>query len=117
MRKVIALSLLLVAALATPSEAVVPGPNLVVAEATLFVVDDVQVVSGAPVQFVNADVLRGPHDVASVERDGSGRRIFQSALIGPGVTEVDVSRAEVGTLYHFICSVHPTMVGTLTVHA
>jgi plastocyanin len=122
MRKLIALSLVALSGIATArSGAVVPAANVVFATVDLFVTDNIHVVAAAPVQFINLDPVRGPHNVTSVEQYGKkGRRkkpYFQSATIGPGVTSFDVHRLTRGKTYHFICSIHPQMKGTLTVDA
>src|SRR5688500_3585432 len=74
-----------------------------------YVNPDVTIAQGEKVTFLNPDAA--PHDVTSKEPG-----LFASETVGIG-TEVPVTGADsLGTgTYDYICSIHPYMVGTLTV--
>ena len=69
---------------------------------------------GDGLDLTNVDIA--PHDLVSVERDPNGHRLFASPVIGRGVTAaVDgVEELPAGT-YEFTCTLHPWMLGALTV--
>jgi Copper binding proteins, plastocyanin/azurin family. len=56
-----------------------------------------------------------PHNVAIHKDNASGAEVFKGEIItGPATKTYDVPALDAGT-YAFVCSVHPTMTGTLTV--
>ena len=75
------------------------------------------VIQGQPADFLNSDAT-SPHDVTSVKRGPDYKRLFQSASVPGGTVTpiVGVENLPVGS-YDFICSIHGTMKGTLTVQA
>lgn len=71
--------------------------------------------AGAPfqVEFTNSDAGT-PHNVAIHKDNASGPEVFKGEIFnGVETRTYDVPALEAGT-YAFVCSVHPTMVGTLT---
>jgi FtsP/CotA-like multicopper oxidase with cupredoxin domain/plastocyanin len=68
---------------------------------------------GTPLTFYNLDELA--HTVTAVERDADGRPLFNgNALPESTSTIAGVDKLRAGT-YHFFCSFHPNMSGTLEV--
>jgi cytochrome c oxidase subunit 2 len=66
------------------------------------------------IDFDNEDASI-PHNVAIHEGSGSGPEVFKGEIFpGPAKKTYDVPPLKAGA-YAFICSVHPTMAGTLTV--
>ena len=56
-----------------------------------------------------------PHNVAIHKDNASGAEVFKGEIInGPATRTYDVPALDAGT-YAFVCSVHPSMTGTLTV--
>jgi len=56
-----------------------------------------------------------PHNVAIYKDNAGGAEVFKGELItGPATRTYDVPALDTGT-YVFVCTVHPTMTGTLTV--
>ncbi len=56
-----------------------------------------------------------PHNVAIHKDNPSGAEVFKGEIItGPATATYDVPALDAGT-YAFVCTVHPTMTGTLTV--
>jgi plastocyanin len=69
---------------------------------------------GERLTFMNADLAA--HDVTATQNGPDGKALFASPLIGSGQTAfVEGSQYLVTGSYDFICSVHPFMVGKLTV--
>jgi cytochrome c oxidase subunit II len=67
---------------------------------------------GFRIEFDNQDPL--PHNVAIHEGSPTGPEIFQGEIItGPAQITYEVPALQAGT-YGFICTVHPSMTGTLT---
>jgi plastocyanin len=66
------------------------------------------------IDFKNEDAGT-PHNVAIHKDSATGQEIFKGEVF-PGVAEkiYDVPALPAGT-YAFVCTVHPTMTGTLTV--
>jgi plastocyanin len=64
------------------------------------------------IHFDNKDAST-PHDIAI--KDASGNQVFKGDVItGPAQTDYQVPALPAGT-YQFVCTIHPSMVGTLTV--
>jgi plastocyanin len=56
-----------------------------------------------------------PHNVAIHKDSASGAEVFKGEIVtGPASKTYDVPALDAGT-YAFVCSVHPTMTGTLTI--
>jgi plastocyanin len=56
-----------------------------------------------------------PHNIAIHKDNVTGTEVFKGAIVnGPATATYDVPALDAGT-YAFVCSVHPTMTGTLTV--
>src|SRR4051794_12340446 len=94
-----------------------PGETLkITAKDIAFQETNLSVKAGAPfkIDFDNED--NGvPHNVAIHQGSPTGTEVFKGAIF-PGVATqtYDVNQLDAGT-YAFVCSVHPTMTGTLTV--
>ncbi len=100
---------------AEPSASADTGAIAITAVALAFEQTEVTAPAGEPFQIAFANNDAGtPHNVA-IHRDGAtGDEVFQGDIF-PGVATMtyDVPALDAGT-YAFICTVHPTMVGTLT---
>jgi plastocyanin len=56
-----------------------------------------------------------PHNIVIHEDDVNGAEVFKGDTVnGPATATYDVPALDAGT-YVFVCSIHPTMTGTLTV--
>jgi plastocyanin len=56
-----------------------------------------------------------PHNIAIHKGDANGAEVFKGEIVtGPTTKTYDVPALDAGT-YAFVCSVHPSMTGTLTV--
>jgi len=72
--------------------------------------------AGAPfrIEFENKDPGT-PHNVAIHKDSPTGAEVFKGEIFnGVATKDYDVPALEAGT-YSFVCTVHPTMIGTLTV--
>jgi len=91
------------------------GPVLEVsAQNIAYSTDSLQAPANTPftIHFKNDDAGI-PHDVAI--QDASGKELFRGDIItGPAEIDYSVSALPAGT-YTFVCSVHPSMTGTITV--
>ena len=101
---------------AAPPPTVAPGATAVqiVASGIAFDTDAIDVPANTDftVEFDNQDGAI-PHDVDIL--DDAGTKVFDGEVItGPAQIVYEVPALEAGA-YTFICSVHPTMTGTLTV--
>jgi plastocyanin len=68
--------------------------------------------SAFTIHFDNKDA-GVPHDIAI--KDASGKQVFKGDVVtGPNATDYQVPALAAGT-YQFVCTIHPNMVGTLTV--
>jgi plastocyanin len=75
---------------------------------------EVSAPAGTPftIHFNNKDASV-PHDIAI--KDASGTQVFKGDVVtGPAETDYSVPALPAGT-YQFVCTIHPNMVGTLTV--
>jgi plastocyanin len=111
-----ALPLVLVAGPAGPARAVDPlADNVVTAAATRYVPAQVTIKAGQTLELVNLE--NSPHDVVAYDWSG-GLPLFQSPVVGVG-GRARVARVESlpPSVYLFVCSVHDTMTGLLTVQA
>jgi plastocyanin len=92
-------------AICMPSVAQTPDPNRIVVQDFMFTPNSLTVKAGATVTWVNMD--DEPHTVVS-----------NTALFRSGALDTKESFsfkfAQAGT-YHFTCSIHPRMVGTIEV--
>lgn len=79
---------------------------------------EVTIDQGETVTFRNSDPTGAPHDVTATGRDGDDKPLFASATITNG-RSAPVAGVEFLTTgdYPFVCSVHPSMMGTLHVTA
>ena len=91
--------------LLTPMSAVAADDGQVVMKDFMFVPDSLTVKAGATVIWANKD--QEPHTVVG---DGG---LFRSGAIDTG--ETFSFRFEHPGTYHFVCSIHPRMVGTIVV--
>ena len=67
-----------------------------------------------PIEFENKDAGT-PHNVSIHEGSPTGTEVFQGQIFnGVATKDYDVKALQAGT-YSFVCTVHPTMIGTLTV--
>jgi plastocyanin len=102
---------------AEPSGSAGPGAGAVAitAEGVAFEQADVDAPAGEPfqIEFTNNDAGT-PHNVAIHRDSATGEEVFKGDIF-PGVETrtYDVPALDAGT-YAFVCTVHPTMVGTLT---
>jgi len=77
---------------------------------------DVSAKAGAPfqIEFENKDAGT-PHNVSIHQGSPTGTEVFQGAIFnGVATKDYEVKALDAGT-YSFVCTVHPTMIGTLTV--
>jgi glucose/arabinose dehydrogenase/plastocyanin len=89
---------------------VIAGP---LAQTAGFLTTSVTLTKGSKLTFVNLDAVA--HNVASVDLDKDGQRLFASSNAASGTTPVEgTERLDKGT-YKFLCTVHPSMTGTLEV--
>jgi plastocyanin len=103
-----ALALLVAAPAASADETIYAGFG------NTFLTPNVTIDQGEALSFQNLDIVG--HDVTASQQVG-GKPLFASALTGPGASEpvVGVQTLTSGN-YDFVCSIHPNMVGTLTVN-
>jgi plastocyanin len=102
---VVGVALLWGGAISMPSAAQTPDPNQIVIQEFMFTPNPLTVKAGATVTWVNVD--DEPHTVVSntaMFRSGAldTKESFSFKFVQPGT-------------YHFTCSIHPRMVGTIVV--
>ena len=109
-----ALLVIALAALLLPAVPAQGARTTVTAAGFTYVPPAVTINVGDGLDFTNADVA--PHDLVSVEQGAGGQRLFASPVIGRGVTAPveGVEALPVGT-FEFTCTLHPWMLGALTV--
>lgn len=99
---------------ATPAPSLPAADVTVTAQGIAYLETSITAPAGKPftIAFDNKDAGT-PHDI--VIKDGSGKVAFNGDIVtGPKVVVYDVPALSPGT-YTFVCSVHPSMTGTLTV--
>jgi plastocyanin len=102
---------------AEPSASAEPGSGAVAISALGLVFEQAEVTApaGEPfqIEFANNDAGT-PHNVAIHRDTATGEEVFRGEIF-PGVATktYDVPALDAGA-YAFVCTVHPTMVGTLT---
>jgi plastocyanin len=102
---------------AEPSATAEPGSGAVVISAVGLAFEQAEVTApaGEPFQidFANNDPGT-PHNVAIHRASATGEEVFKGEIFnGVETRTYDVPSLNAGT-YAFVCTVHPTMVGTLT---
>ena len=99
-----------------PSVAEPAGPHLtVIAHDIAFDTTELKLTTNQPTRifFVNHD--NGvPHNIAISVNLGGAPTMFEGALISQGAIVYDVPAFSAGS-YHFYCTVHPNMNGTVQV--
>jgi len=102
---------------AAPSAGDGPGSGAVAisARGITFEQAGVDVPAGAPfqIEFTNNDAGI-PHNVAIQRGDAGGEEVFKGDIFNGVETRTQVVPALDAGAYAFVCTVHPTMVGTLT---
>jgi plastocyanin len=91
------------------------GAVAIAATALAFEQTEVNAPAGEPFQiaFTNNDAGT-PHNVAIHKGDAAGAEVFKGEIFsGVDTKTYDVPALDAGA-YAFVCTVHPTMVGTLT---
>ena len=100
---------------AVPSASGGSGAVTISAKAVDFEQTDVKVPAGEAfqIEFANKDPGT-PHNIAIHMGDASGEVVFQGETFNGDATQTyDVPALDAGA-YTFVCTVHPTMVGTMT---
>ena len=105
----VALLLLLSAAPASAQETIYAGPPF------MYFTPEVTIDAGGTVDFTNLDVIG--HDVMATDPGPDGKPWFRSEIVSAGGSSpvAGVEKLGGGT-YGFVCSIHPSMTGTLTVN-
>lgn len=104
----LAAALTLFAAPVARAENIVAGPN------TTYLTTSVTIDQGEALTFYSFDVPN--HDVTATDKDGDGKALFYTPLIGAGESAfVENSQYLTTGTYGFFCSIHANMQGTLTV--
>jgi glucose/arabinose dehydrogenase/plastocyanin len=89
---------------------VVAGP---LAQTAGFLTPSVTLAKGTQLTFTNLDAVA--HNVASKEVTDDGRRLFASPNVASGTAVVEGAEKLDAGKYDFLCTVHPSMTGTLEV--
>jgi plastocyanin len=98
-----------------PSAGAGPGAVAITAQGIAFEQATVTVPAGKPfqIEFTNDDPGT-PHNVAIHRENAAGEEVFKGEIFnGVDAMTYDVPALDAGP-YAFVCTVHPTMVGTLT---
>ena len=105
---VVVLIVLVAAPAASADETIYAGPP------SAYFNPDVSIDQGEKVTFQNLDTIE--HDVLATGKGADGKPLFKSALVSRGGSAPVVGADALGAgSYGFICSIHPSMTGTLTV--
>ena len=108
-----AAALLLAASAALPVSA---GPldQRVVSIAFEYIPAELTVAHGTPVEYTNLDVA--PHNVISLRLGKDGKPVFRTDTISAGSTVPIVGAEDLEPgVYDYICTLHPSMFGTIYV--
>ena len=100
---------------AAPSASSDSGAIQITASGLAFEQADVSVPAGEPfkIDFANNDAGT-PHNVAIHRGSATGEEVFKGEIFsGVETRTYDVPALDAGS-YGFVCTVHPTMVGTMT---
>lgn len=100
---------------AAPSSGAESGAVTISAKAVAFEQADVKVPAGEAfkIEFANKDPGT-PHNIVIHKGDASGEVVFQGETFNGDATQTyDVPALDAGG-YTFVCTIHPTMVGTMT---
>jgi plastocyanin len=101
---------------AAPSGSAGAGSAIPISAAGIaFEQSEVTVPAGEPfqIEFTNNDAGT-PHNIAIHRGDASGEEVFKGEIFNGVETKTyDVPALDAGA-YAFVCTVHPTMVGTMT---
>jgi glucose/arabinose dehydrogenase/plastocyanin/type 1 glutamine amidotransferase len=89
---------------------VIAGP---LAQSTGFLTTTVTLAQGSNLTFTNLDVIA--HNVASKAITEDGRRLFAAPNVATGTSVVEGAEKIKAGKYEFLCTVHPSMTGTLEV--
>ena len=89
---------------------IVSGP---LAQTAGFLTTSVTLTKGSPLTFTNLDAVA--HNVASKALSPDGRRLFAAPNIAAGTAKVEGAEKLGAGSYDFLCTVHPSMTGTLEV--
>jgi plastocyanin len=89
---------------------IVAGP---LAQTAGFLTTSVTLAQGSPLTFTNLDAVS--HNVASKDVTEDGRRLFAAPNVATGTTNVEGAEKLKAGKYEFVCTVHPSMNGTLEV--
>ena len=104
----IAVAVLAAAPAARADETIYAGPPGV------YFNPEVETTAGEAVTFQNLDTIS--HDVLSTGKGADGRPLFRSELVSGGASSPVSGAEKLGAgSYGFVCSLHPSMTGTLTV--
>lgn len=101
----VSIALLWGVAICSPSSAETPDPNRIVVKDFMFMPNSLTVKAGSTVTWANMD--DEPHTVVS------NTGLFRSAAMD--TNESFSFKFEQPGTYHFTCSIHPRMVGTIVV--
>ncbi|HEV2892020.1 MAG TPA: plastocyanin/azurin family copper-binding protein [Frankiaceae bacterium] len=110
MRRAVLVVAALLATSLTPSHA---ADGVVVAAGIRFVNPDVTIGQGGRLTFANPDVA--PHNVVAEASDRNGPLFASTTVTTGGTAEVKGVERLAPSTYTFLCTLHPTMRGTLTV--
>ena len=96
------------AAPAARAETIYAGPP------SRYITPEVEIAAGEAVTFQNLDTIS--HDVLATGKGADGKPLFQSELVSGGGSSPVAGAEKLGAgSYGFVCSLHPSMTGTLTV--
>jgi plastocyanin len=114
MRAALLIAVVLVAGLALAGPAAA-ADRQVIALAFSFQPSAPSMDQGDTLTFVNQDLA--PHNVTAKQNGPDGKPLFASRDVGQGSAKVEGAEFLTTGAYPFLCTIHPTMTGTLTVSA